>query len=125
MCFARPVKFLELPSLHAQTGSGIVRLRTCSERFGRQSQTGKEDGIIGLGARCNIYACSRNDPVSSPNTGAGIFAGPFMANSTLSSDPVLYNSDFLRPGERDGSLGLILLSRPLPRVTLHLWHRGM
>ncbi|GAB4821730.1 hypothetical protein N2152v2_008776 [Parachlorella kessleri] len=47
-----------------------------------------------------------------------------MASSTPRSDPVLYNSDFLRPGDRDSSLGLILLNRPLPLVTLHLWQRA-
>lgn len=47
-----------------------------------------------------------------------------MADSTASSVPLVFSSQFLDDGEQDSSLGLIILNRPLPWVTSTLWRRG-
>ena len=50
-----------------------------------------------------------------------------MSSSTAvsaSSSPAVYGSSFLEPGPQDPHLGLIVLNRPLARVTAHLWQRG-
>ncbi len=46
------------------------------------------------------------------------------AEDIMAQGVAVFTSDFLQPGGQDSSLGLIILNRPLPRVTAHLWLRG-
>lgn len=60
-----------------------------------------------------------------------LLAGQAMASSHASTPPSVFNSSFMEfggeqqlPQQQDASLGLIILNRPLPHVTAHLWQRG-